>query len=83
VLSTVTNGRSLTLRGGVVARRPDGTPFSHIEKVNQALQGLKKQIENLKKMLSDPKLGKKTRKAVEGTLSKAGKQADEVEKALQ
>jgi RHS repeat-associated protein len=70
------------LKGETVALRPDGKPFDHVRKVQEAMQGLKNQIGELNKLLSDPNLSEKARKAVEGRLSKASKKLDEVEKQL-
>jgi RHS repeat-associated protein len=70
------------LKGEIVALRPDGKPYDHVEKVRQAVQGLKNQIGELQKLLSKPNLSQKARKAIEERISKASKKPDEVEKQL-
>jgi RHS repeat-associated protein len=71
------------LKGEIVKINPaTGRAFDHVKKVQEAMEGLKNQIGELNKFLSDPQLSDKARKAIKEKLSKASKKLDEVEEQL-
>ncbi len=64
------------LQGEVVATKPDGTPFDHVNKVTEAQGSLRTQISNLKAVLGDSRTDQATRQQAEGLLSQASKLLD-------
>ncbi|MGH7966569.1 MAG: polymorphic toxin type 28 domain-containing protein, partial [Candidatus Binatia bacterium] len=69
-------------RGEVVARRPDGSPFNHIEEVQNAQQGLLNRINQINRRLSDPNLSSIERVTLQRELGKASRLLDSSERFL-
>ncbi|WP_308162844.1 polymorphic toxin type 28 domain-containing protein [Nocardia alni] len=67
------------LKGEVVARKPDGTPWDHVDEVKNAQTGLIKRIAQLNKRLSWPGLSDQERPLVEDELSEASRLLDHSE----
>ncbi len=65
--------------GEVVARKADGTPFDHLKEFRDARTGVVNAIEELKGMVSDPRLSSAEREAAQHLLSSASKKLDELE----
>ncbi|MDR6624346.1 polymorphic toxin type 28 domain-containing protein [Caulobacter segnis] len=64
------------LRGEVVARRWNGTPYDHVKEVRDAQNGLYNEINLFKRVLSRPNLSPENRAFYEAELSKASKALD-------
>ena len=64
------------LRGKVVARKADGTPFNHIKEVQDAQRGLANQIQKLKETLGNTPKGDEAR-ALEKAISDLSKFLDQ------
>ncbi|WP_225731091.1 MULTISPECIES: polymorphic toxin type 28 domain-containing protein [unclassified Nocardia] len=64
------------LNGEVVAEKPDGTPWDHVNEVKDAQNGLIKRIGQLKRRLSWPNLSDEERPLVEKELSEASRLLD-------
>ena len=71
---------------GVVADllkvRPDGKPFEHTTEVEDAMRGLKNEIESMREHLSDPSISEAKRDATEGILGRTSDFVDSVENFL-
>lgn len=59
--------------GEVVARKPNGEPWDHVNEVREAQQGLLNQIQRLQRKLGDPRLSEADRAAAQAELSEASK----------
>ena len=68
------------LRGEVVARKPDGTPYDHVGKVKDAQRGLKNTIAEMQKELRKPSCSPAQQVAAQRTLSEASRLLDYSEK---
>ncbi|MFD6220425.1 polymorphic toxin type 28 domain-containing protein [Nocardia asteroides] len=67
------------LNGEVVARKPDGTPWDHVQEVRDAQQGLANRIDQINRRLGWPGLDAAERAALERELSEASKLLDHSE----
>jgi hypothetical protein len=67
------------LDGEVVARKPDGTPWDHVDEVQNAQRGLVNRINQLKRQLGDGRLSEADRSAAESELSEASRLLDHSE----
>ena len=67
------------LKSGVKA---DGTPFQHLKEVQEALGGMGKQIDNLKKQISSGAFEGDALKAAQGILNDTQKQYNEINNTL-
>jgi Bacterial toxin 28 len=67
------------LEGEVVARRPDGEPFDHVQKVQQGQRALVKRITQLQRQLGDTRTTDDQRPALETELSEASRLLDHTE----
>ncbi|MET8651708.1 polymorphic toxin type 28 domain-containing protein [Nocardia aurea] len=67
------------LEGEVVARKPDGTPWDHVQEVRDAQQGLVNRIDQINRRLGWPKLTDAERAALEDELSEASRLLDHSE----
>lgn len=67
------------LNGEVVATKPDGTPWDHVNEVKDAQNGLIKRIGQLNRRLSWPGLSAEERPLVEAELSEASRLLDHSE----
>jgi RHS repeat-associated protein len=70
------------LKGKVVSRKPDGTPHDHVNEVKDALQGVKNQIDKLKKAQSRD-VGATEKEVLQKQLDKLQTLHDRAQKALQ
>jgi putative RNase toxin 28 of polymorphic toxin system len=68
------------LRGEVVARKPDGTPFDHVGKVKDVQKGLKNTIARMQARLRQPSCSPAHRAEAERILSEASRLLDYSEK---
>ena len=68
------------LRGEVVARKPDGTPYNHVGKVKDAQRGLKNTIAAMEKDLSSPGCSTAQRAQAQSVISEASRLLDYSEK---
>lgn len=64
------------LNGEVVARKPDGTPWNHVQEVRDAQAGLANRIDAINRRLGWPGLGAEERAALEQELSEASRLLD-------
>ena len=64
------------LNGEVVARKPTGQPWDHVDEVRNAQRGLVRRIEQLKRLLGDSRSSAADRTAYEIELSEASKLLD-------
>lgn len=64
------------LRGEVVARRADGTPFDHVKEVREAQGGLARYVLTLQRRVRDTRLSAEERAAVERELGDASRLLD-------
>jgi hypothetical protein len=64
------------LNGEVVARKPNGQPWDHVDEVRNAQRGLANRIEQLKKQLGDSRLSDADRAAAQSELSEASRLLD-------
>ncbi|HEX6683019.1 MAG TPA: polymorphic toxin type 28 domain-containing protein [Candidatus Limnocylindrales bacterium] len=62
--------------GEVVARKPDGTPWDHVDEVRNAQRGLNNRIDQLKRQMGDTRLSDAERAAVQDELTEASKLLD-------
>jgi hypothetical protein len=69
-------------KGEVVARKPDGTPYNHIQEVRDAQNGLRNRIDQLKRQLGDTRISDSQRAAAQSELSEASRLLDHSEKYL-
>lgn len=69
-------------RGGVVARKGDGTPYDHVAKVDQGLQGIVNITESLKQRLGYLDLSPAERVILRVDLRRYSRLLDEVERYL-
>ncbi|RDV39146.1 hypothetical protein DV096_00810 [Bradymonadaceae bacterium TMQ3] len=69
-------------RGEVVARRPDGQPFDHIQEVADARQGIGNTIRDVNARLACPGTSVDERAALEVALSRASSIRDNVDNYL-
>ncbi|HEX6501359.1 MAG TPA: polymorphic toxin type 28 domain-containing protein [Micromonosporaceae bacterium] len=67
------------LNGEVVARKPDGTPWDHVDEVRNAQRGLANRIEQLKRQLGDSRISDADRAALQSELSEASRLLDHSE----
>jgi hypothetical protein len=67
------------LNGEVVARKPDGTPWDHVDEVRNAQRGLVNRINQLKRQLGDSRITDADRAAAESELSEASRLLDHSE----
>jgi RHS repeat-associated protein len=63
-------------KGEVVSRKPDGTPYNHLQEVREAQQGLLNRIERIRNRLGYPNLADAERAALERELSEASRLLD-------
>jgi len=68
------------LRGEVVARKPDGTPYDHVGKVRKAQDGLKNRIADMQDQLRKPSCSLAQRAQAQRVLSEASRLLDYSEK---
>jgi RHS repeat-associated protein len=68
--------------GQVVARKNNGQPFDHVKEVQEAMRGLKRDIEKLKGVLGRGNLLPDQRNRAQDLLSNASKRLDNAEKAI-
>ena len=68
------------LRGEVVARKPDGTPFDHVGKVKDVQKGLKNTIARMQARLRQPSCSPVQRAEAERIISEASRLLDYSEK---
>jgi Bacterial toxin 28 len=64
------------LDGEVVATKPDGTPWDHVDEVRNAQRGLVNRITQLKRQLGDSRISGGDRAALQSELSEASKLLD-------
>jgi hypothetical protein len=64
------------LQGEVIGLRPDGVPWDHVEEVEGAQAGLKREIARLKRMLGNSRCGSEERAAAEQQLGEASRLLD-------
>lgn len=64
------------LKGEVVARKSDGTPWDHVNEVRDAQQGLRNQIIKLQRMVNDTRISPEARAEAQRELSEASKLYD-------
>jgi RHS repeat-associated protein len=69
----------LESQGVVVARKSDGTPWDHIDEVQNSQRGLLNRIEKINRQLSNPNLSATQRKALQDEMSTASKLLDKSE----
>nr|WP_234799916.1 polymorphic toxin type 28 domain-containing protein [Mycobacteroides abscessus] len=67
------------LNGEVVARKPDGTPWDHVQEVRDAQLGLVNRIEQLKRILGDSRTSGDAASAAQSELSEASRLLDRSE----
>lgn len=68
------------LRGEVVARKPDGTPYDHVGKVKELQKGLKNTIARMQARLKQPACSPAQRAEAERIISEASRLLDYSEK---
>ncbi len=68
--------------GQVVARKQDGQPYDHKTEVGDAMRGLKRDVSDLKRILSRDNLTADQRRKAEALLGEASKRLDNAEKAM-
>ena len=68
------------LRGEVVARKPDGTPYNHVGKVRKAQEGLKNTIAKMRGRLSATSCSSAQRAEAQRVISEASRLLDYSEK---
>jgi len=68
------------LRGEVVARKPDGTPYDHVGKVKELQKGLKNTIARMQVRLSQPGCSPAQRAEAERIIAEASRLLDYSEK---
>lgn len=68
------------LRGEVVARKPDGTPYDHVGKVKELQKGLKNTIARMQVRLSQPSCSPAQRAEAERIIAEASRLLDYSEK---
>jgi uncharacterized protein YukE len=64
------------LNGEVVARKPNGQPWDHVDEVRNAQRGLVRRIDQLKQLLGDSRVAEADRAAYEAELSEASRLLD-------
>jgi hypothetical protein len=64
------------LNGEVVARKPTGEPWDHVDEVRNAQRGLVRRIDQLKRLLGDSRSSAEDRAAYQSELSEASKLLD-------
>lgn len=64
------------LNGEVVARKPDGTPWDHVDEVRNAQRGLVNRISQIKQQLGDSRISDADRTALNAELSEASRLLD-------
>lgn len=67
------------LAGEVVATKTDGSPFDHIDEVDNVIRGYKNRIDELKDLLADPNLSAAERSQIESLLGQRSKDLDNIE----
>jgi predicted RNA binding protein with dsRBD fold (UPF0201 family) len=67
------------LNGEVVARKPDGAPYDHVDEVRNAQRGLVNRIEQLKRQLGDSRISDADRSTLESELTEASRLLDHSE----
>jgi hypothetical protein len=67
------------LDGEVVARKPDGTPWDHVDEVRNAQRGLVNRIRQLKREVGDPHLSEAERADAQAELGEASRLLDHSE----
>ncbi|GAA3754608.1 Flp pilus assembly pilin Flp [Spinactinospora alkalitolerans] len=67
------------LDGEVVARKPDGTPWDHVNEVREAQQGLRNRIQQIQRRLGDSRVTDAERTELEEELSEASRLLDHSE----
>jgi hypothetical protein len=67
------------LKGEVVARKADGTPWDHVDEVRNAQRGLVRRIGQLKRLLEDQRISGADRSSYESELSEASRLLDHSE----
>lgn len=67
------------LKGEVVARKPNGQPWDHVDEVRNAQRGLLNRINQIKRQLSDSRLSGTDRSPLESELSEASRLLDRSE----
>ncbi|XVU25067.1 putative T7SS-secreted protein [Actinoplanes sp. CA-054009] len=67
------------LNGEVVARKPSGQPWDHVDEVRNAQRGLTRRIDQLKRLLGDSRTGEAERAAYQSELSEASRLLDHSE----
>jgi RHS repeat-associated protein len=70
-------------RGEVVARRTGGTSYDHINDVREQAAGLRKDIQDIKRLMGNDKLTSGQRVVLQETLSNASRMLDQAERVLQ
>jgi len=70
-------------RGDVVALRPDGKPYDHINELREAAAGLRKDLIKLKEVMGSGNLDDAGREAAQKALSEGSKQLDVADRVLQ
>lgn len=64
------------LSGEVVARKPDGQPWDHVDEVRNAQRGLANRIEQLKRLVGDSRISDAERAAAQSELTEASRLLD-------
>jgi hypothetical protein len=64
------------LDGEVVATKSDGTPWDHVDEVQNAQRGLVNRISQLKRQLGDSRISDADRSSINSELSEASKLLD-------
>jgi Bacterial toxin 28 len=67
------------LNGEVVARKPNGQPWDHVDEVQNAQRGLANRIEQIKRQLGDSRLSDSDRSTLQSELSEASRLLDRSE----
>ena len=67
------------LNGEVVARKPSGQPWDHVDEVRNAQRGLVRRIDQLKRLLGDSRVSPAERGAYETELAEASRLLDHSE----
>jgi Bacterial toxin 28 len=67
------------LNGEVVARKPNGQPWDHVDEVRNAQRGLVNRINQIRRQLDDSRLAESDRAALESELAEASRLLDHSE----
>ncbi len=80
--STTYKGALSEAKGQIVALRPDGKSFDHINKVREYAQGMKRDLAVLNKQLGNRHLSPQVKQMVADAISKGSKMLDQANRVL-